>query len=77
MMKQVTVYHQPNCAPCHSVMDFLKQRGVPFVAKNVFTDEQAQRELIALGSQSTPTVRIGDDVLVGFSPAKLTKLLQE
>jgi len=71
----VTVYHQNGCSPCHSAMEFLKQKGVPFVAKNVSDDVEAQQELLALGSRSTPTINIGDEILIGFSPSKIVKAL--
>lgn len=77
MQKEVIVYHQPNCGPCHAAMEYLKQKGIAFVAKDVFTDEAAQREMTALGSSSTPTIKVGNDVLIGFSPSKLSKLLAE
>src|SRR5437763_1483785 len=56
-------------------MEFLSQRGIPFVAKDVSTDLEARAELIALGSRSTPTITVVADVLVGFTPAKLRALL--
>ena len=56
-------------------MEFLSQRGIPFVAKDVSTDLEARAELIALGSRSTPTIKVGGDVLIGFNPAKLLALL--
>jgi glutaredoxin-like protein NrdH len=77
MQKEIIVYHQPNCGPCHAAMDYLRKKGVPFVAKDVFADEAAQRELTALGSTSTPTIKVGNEVLIGFSPSKLSKLLQD
>jgi len=55
-------------------MEFLSQRGIPFVAKDISTDE-ARAELIALGSRSTPTIKVGVEVLIGFQPAKLLALL--
>ena len=56
-------------------MEFLSQRGIPFVAKDVSTDTEARAELIALGSRSTPTIKVGAEVLIGFNPAKLLALL--
>ena len=56
-------------------MEFLSQKGIPFVAKDVSTDAQARAEMIALGSRSTPTIKVGGDVLIGFQPAKLLALL--
>ncbi len=57
-------------------MEFLSQKGVPFIAKDVSTDEDAQRELIQLGSRSTPTIKVDDEVLIGFSPSKLLAVLK-
>ena len=56
-------------------MEFLSQRGILFVAKDVSTDMEARAELIALGSRATPTIKVGGDVLIGFNPAKLLTLL--
>jgi len=56
-------------------MEFLSQRGIAFVARDVATNMEARAELIALGSRSTPTIKVGDEVLIGFSPAKLLALL--
>jgi len=56
-------------------MEFLSQKGVPFVAKDVSTDPEARAELIALGSRSTPTIKVGAEVLIGFNPTKLLALL--
>ena len=56
-------------------MEFLSQRGIPFVGKDVSTDMEARAELVALGSRSTPTIKVGGDVLIGFQPAKLLALL--
>lgn len=75
MGSTVILYTQPNCRPCQAAKDFLSQKGITFVVKDVVSDEEAQRELIALGSRSTPTVRIGNQVMIGFSPAKILKAL--
>ena len=56
-------------------MEFLSQKGVAFVAKDVSIDQEARNELLALGSRSTPTIKVGDQVLIGFSPSKLTAAL--
>lgn len=42
---------------------------MPFVEKNVRADQAAVGELIEeLKSYATPTVKIGDEVLIGFDP---------
>ncbi len=52
-------------------MEFLSQNNVEFVAKDVQSDPAALKELIDLGSQSTPTLVIDGEVMVGFDPEKL------
>ena len=55
-------------------MEFLSQQKIPFVSKDVTTDEKAAEELMALGSMSTPTITIDGQMLVGFNPQKLLQL---
>jgi glutaredoxin-like protein NrdH len=56
-------------------MEFLSQQGIPFEEKNVRADPDAIRELQELGSQSTPTIVVGDQVHVGFRPDELLALI--
>lgn len=55
-------------------MEFLSQQKIPFVAKDVSTDEKAAEELMNLGSMSTPTIVVDGQMLVGFNPQKLLQL---
>jgi glutaredoxin len=74
---QVTLFSQPGCAPCFAARTFLRARKVPFVYKDVQADPQAFRELMDLGSRSTPTLLIGKEVLIGFDPEKVAALLEK
>jgi len=75
MAHTVVVYHQPSCGPCHSAMQFLTQKGIPFTARDVSSDTEAREELLKLGSRSTPTITVDGEVMIGFQPAKLATLL--
>jgi len=55
-------------------MEFLSQQKIPFVSKDVSSDEKAAEELMALGSMSTPTIVVDGQMLVGFNPQKLLQL---
>ncbi len=47
-----------------------------FVEKDVSADQSAVFELVRkYNSRSTPTVVIGDEVLIGFDPEQLTAAL--
>ena len=76
MAKNIIVYHQPGCAPCHRAMEFLTEQKIPFVAKDVAVDEKAAEELMALGSMSTPTIVVDGQMLFGFNPQRLLQLVK-
>jgi len=50
---------------------WLSGRGVPFTEFNVSTDREAGARLQSMGYRSTPVIRIGDEMIVGFSPTKI------
>lgn len=56
-------------------MEFLSQKGVQFVEKNVRADKTALKELLDQGFQSTPVTIIDGQSIVGFDQAKLVELL--
>lgn len=56
-------------------MEFLSQKGVAFVEKNVRADKAALQELLDLGFQSTPVTIIDGESVVGFDQDKIAKLL--
>jgi glutaredoxin len=58
------------------VKEFLSQRGVEFTERDVTQDEAALAELEELGVLTTPVTLIGEQVIVGFDPAKLEQLLR-
>ena len=57
-------------------MEFLSQQKIPFVEKDVTSDEKAAEELMALGSMSTPTIVVDGQMLVGFNPQRLLQLVK-
>lgn len=58
-------------------MEYLSQKGVPFVEKNVARDQQAVQELMSMGLRSLPVVVIGDKRLSGFNPKAIDAALAE
>lgn len=48
-----------------------------FEERDISRDQSAVEELKSYGSHSTPTVVVGEQVLVGFNPKQLDKLLGE
>jgi len=75
-MKKVTLYSQPGCPPCFAAKAYLQSRNVPFEYKDVQADPAALQELLALNSRSTPTLLVGEEVMIGFDPERLTQMLE-
>lgn len=76
MSKKVIVYSQPGCAPCREMKEFLAKNKVPFIDRDVASDEAALRELINLGYMMTPVAVVDGEVIAGFDRARLESLLQ-
>lgn len=56
-------------------MEFLSQKGVEFVEKNVRADKAALKELIDMGYQSTPVTIVDGEAVVGFDQLKIMELI--
>jgi glutaredoxin len=56
-------------------MEFLSQRNIDFVEKNIRTDLDAMQEMVRINSQSTPTTVIDDEVIIGFDKGRISALL--
>jgi glutaredoxin len=76
LQSKVIVFTQQDCPPCAWVKNFLAQRGVQFEERSLDAGLSVVRELTQkYKSQSTPTVVIGDEVLIGYNPERLAQLL--
>jgi len=73
---EVVVFHGNGCTACHAEMEFLKERSIPFVARNVSTDMVARKELIAMGSKTVPTTLVDGEMIIGFDRERLEQLLR-
>lgn len=72
---EIVVNTQRHCTSCREVEQFLEQRGVAFVARDVFADPAALEEIATRGFMSTPVTRIGDRWIAGFNRKELERLL--
>jgi glutaredoxin len=73
---QVVIFTQPDCPPCSVVNLFLAERGVTFEERDISADPSALQELAGrYRSHSTPTLVIGEEVMIGFNPERLDEIL--
>ncbi|MCH8988202.1 MAG: glutaredoxin family protein [Chloroflexi bacterium] len=57
--------------------EFLSERNVPFVERDIMNDKSAMDELIKIGVLTTPVTVFDGEVVVGFDRARFEKLLGE
>ena len=75
---KLTLYTRPDCPPCDWLKTWLHERNLAFEEHDVSTDKVAVFQLVrTYKSQSTPTLVIGDQVLIGFEPEKIEAALNE
>jgi glutaredoxin len=58
-------------------MEYLSQKGVEFIEKNVAYNPEAVQELMSMGLRSLPVIVIGEKRLSGFNPAAIDAALAE
>lgn len=74
-MANVTVYTSSTCPHCVTAKDYLKEKNVEFVEKNVQTDAEARKELIKMGHMGVPVIVIDGEEIVGFDKARIDSLI--
>ena len=55
---------------------YLSRKGITFSEYNVSTDRDALGRLIGMGFRTTPVTVIGEEKIVGYSPAKIDEALE-
>lgn len=77
----VIIYGASWCGPCHQAAAFFKQRGVPFIEKDIEADSGAQREMQAklasagMRGGSIPVIDVRGKLMVGFDPGAVERAL--
>jgi len=73
---EVVMYSTPTCVPCAQAKRWFDDHGVAFTEHDVSRDPVRATELYRLtGQGAVPVIRVGGQVLVGFDPLQLAKLI--
>lgn len=75
--KKVIIYSTSWCGFCKMAMQYLDQKGIAYVDKNVETDREAYHEFVQkMGAQSgVPVLDIDGKLILGFDRPKIDAAL--
>ena len=74
-MADVTIYTSNTCPYCVAAKNYLDEKGVGYTEKNVQTDKEARKELMAMGHMGVPVLVINGEEVVGFDKPRIDDLL--
>ncbi|NQZ27679.1 MAG: glutaredoxin family protein [Colwellia sp.] len=72
-MKRVVLYTTDKCPHCQTAKRYLEQQGIAFRLCNIKT-AKGQKEFAATGLRGVPVLKVGDQLLKGFSVKTFTEL---
>lgn len=74
--KEVIIYSTPSCHYCQMAKAFFQNNGVAYKDFNVASDAEKRQEMIEMtGQMGVPVIKIGDEILVGFSEGKVREMI--
>lgn len=74
--KKVEIYSTPTCHFCHMAKDWMTEKQISFIDYNVAENLEKRKEMVEMtGQLGVPVIKIGNDVMVGFNPDQMAKLL--
>lgn len=74
-MKRIVLYSTEKCPHCQTAKRYLEQQGIPFRLCNIKT-AKGQKEFAATRLRGVPVLKIGDQLLNGFSVKAFNDLYQ-
>lgn len=72
-MKRVVLYTMEKCPHCQTAKRYLEQQGIAFRRCNIKT-AKGQKEFAATRLRGVPVLKVGDQLLNGFSIKAFTEL---
>jgi len=66
MAKRVVLYSMKNCSHCDTAKKYLENQNISFRLCDVRTPK-GQKEFAKLGLRGVPVLKVGDQLLKGFS----------
>ncbi|MCK4321951.1 glutaredoxin family protein [candidate division WOR-3 bacterium] len=77
-MTDIIVYSLPHCPYCTMVKNFLQEKGINFIEKDVSEDREAAKEMVKKsGNLGVPQTEINGKIIVGFDRIALEEELKD
>jgi glutaredoxin len=78
MQPEVVIYTTPTCTYCNAAKRWFRDHGVAYTEHDVSRDPVKATEMYRLtGQGAVPVIRVGGQVMIGFDPLQLAKLLPD
>jgi glutaredoxin-like YruB-family protein len=75
--KKVIIYSTPTCHYCNVAKDYFTDNQIDYTEHDVAENPVARTEMVQLtGQLGVPVIKIGDEVVVGFSEPHIRALLE-
>ena len=73
---EVLLYATSWCPYCAKTREFLRMRGIQYTEYDIEHDAAAAEDYRRLGGNGVPVVVVGDEVVHGYDPDRMTALLR-
>jgi glutaredoxin len=75
-MKRIVLYTMEKCPHCLTAKNYLDKQGIKYRLCNIKTPS-GQKEFSKLNMRGVPVLKIGDQLLNGFSVKQFTQLYSD
>ncbi len=74
-MKKITLYTKKNCSVCLTAKHYFEQQGWAFRLCDI-ANPRFSKEFASLKGRSVPLIKVGDQIIRGFSIKSIQDALQ-
>ena len=75
--KRVDIYVTSWCGYCRKLESFLKSKRIPYQRHDIEKSSSARQAHLKLGGGGVPIVKVGSDIIRGYSPDAILKSLNK
>jgi glutaredoxin 3 len=77
-MTKVKIYTTNTCPWCKKAKEFMKEKKISFIEKDVTKNEKNRNEMIKIsGQMGVPVLDINGTIIVGFNSKEIEKAIKK